>query len=314
MDSRTVRVAVVALLAVAALSAAAATLDDTRTTGGGIGPSSSQDAGVADDGDDSVIPRDDSGRVSPPSGAIVSDCEENAFLRSPQFVVAALLVVAVALIVITWRQNLLVAFAVLTAVGTPLFLVYMFLSTCPGNPNRAEELGLAENTSINMSAPGGGGAPGSDAAGNVVQAPTVFLAVLGLLLLVGVAVVLRDTGDEAVEPGEATDEDGQDPAAVAAIGRVAGETADRIDGSETLDNEVYRAWREMVDHLQVDRPDATTPGEFADAAVEAGMARDDVERLTGLFEAVRYGGAEPTGEREQAAVETLRRIEREYAE
>ncbi|MEF8831827.1 MAG: DUF4129 domain-containing protein [Halobacteriales archaeon] len=314
MDSRTVRVAVIALVAVAALSAAAATLDDTRTMGGGVGPSSSQDAGVADDDGDSVVPRDDRGRVSPPSGGIVSDCEENAFLRSPEFVAAALLVVAVALAVLTWRRNLLVAFAVLTAVGTPLFLVYLFISACPGDPNRVEQLGLAENASINMSAPGGGGAPGSDAAGNVVQAPTVVLAVLGLILLVAVAVVLRDTDDEPVDPREATDEDGPESATVAAIGRVAGETADRIDASESLDNEVYRAWREMVGHLQVDRPDATTPGEFADAAVAAGMARGDVEQLTDLFEAVRYGGVEPTDERERAAVETLRRIEREYAE
>ena len=48
-------------------------------------------------------------------------------------------------------------------------------------------------------------------------------------------------------------------------------------------------------------------------AVEAGMAREDVDRLTSLFEEVRYGGESPTEEREEQALEALRRIEDEYA-
>ncbi len=61
-------------------------------------------------------------------------------------------------------------------------------------------------------------------------------------------------------------------------------------------------------------PDAATPTEFAAAAVDAGMAREDVEALTEVFEAVRYGAAEPTAAREREAVEALRRIERAYAD
>jgi hypothetical protein len=44
------------------------------------------------------------------------------------------------------------------------------------------------------------------------------------------------------------------------------------------------------------------------------MDRADVERLTRLFADVRYGGADPTAEREAAAVETLRSIEAAYGD
>jgi len=43
------------------------------------------------------------------------------------------------------------------------------------------------------------------------------------------------------------------------------------------------------------------------------MDREDVDHLTGLFAEVRYGGADPTSDRERAAVETLRRVEATYA-
>jgi len=77
---------------------------------------------------------------------------------------------------------------------------------------------------------------------------------------------------------------------------------------------VYRAWAEMTAELEVDRPESSTPGEFATVAVDAGMAPEDVDRLTELFEEVRYGGHAPTDDREQAAVETLRRIESRYSD
>ncbi|MFT4891934.1 MAG: hypothetical protein ACI9YT_002871, partial [Halobacteriales archaeon] len=61
-------------------------------------------------------------------------------------------------------------------------------------------------------------------------------------------------------------------------------------------------------------PQSSTPGEFATEAIDAGMAPEDVNRLTELFEAVRYGGREPTEKRERTAIETLRRIEDQYAD
>ena len=89
---------------------------------------------------------------------------------------------------------------------------------------------------------------------------------------------------------------------------------DRIDAGGSVDpgNEVYRAWREMTASLDVESPETTTPREFQRAAVEAGMAREDVSVLTSLFESVRYSGLDPTEETERRAVETLRRIEASY--
>jgi len=98
-----------------------------------------------------------------------------------------------------------------------------------------------------------------------------------------------------------------------AVGEAAGDAADRIEAEATVDNEVYRAWREMVRHLQVSQPETTTPEEFEVAAVAAGMAGEDVAELTRLFAEVRYGERDPDG-REERAVAALRRIEATYAE
>lgn len=95
---------------------------------------------------------------------------------------------------------------------------------------------------------------------------------------------------------------------LAGVADAAGAAADRLDGAATVDNEVYRAWREMTEHLQVDRPAASTPREFEAAAIEAGLAPDDVSDLTRVFEAVRYGGADPDVHAADAEA-ALRRIE-----
>ncbi|MFD1597698.1 DUF4129 domain-containing protein [Halobellus rarus] len=76
---------------------------------------------------------------------------------------------------------------------------------------------------------------------------------------------------------------------------------------------MYRAWVEMTAHLDLDRPQSSTPGEFAAAAVDAGMDPDDVDELTRLFEAVRYGDERVTDARADRAVAALRRIESAYA-
>ncbi|MFT4958108.1 MAG: hypothetical protein ACI9PP_002168, partial [Halobacteriales archaeon] len=94
----------------------------------------------------------------------------------------------------------------------------------------------------------------------------------------------------------------------------AGRAADRLETGDEFENDVYRAWAEMTTELEVEHPSSSTPSEFAMAAVDAGMDRNDVDRLTELFEEVRYGGFDPTPEREGEAIETLRRIETEYAE
>lgn len=112
--------------------------------------------------------------------------------------------------------------------------------------------------------------------------------------------------------GARAEEEEEAETPLADVGAAAGRAADRIEGDADPTNEVYRAWRAMVRHLDVENPDATTAAEFADAAVAAGMDPDDVATLTDLFDDVRYGGYDPAA-RADRAVAALRRIERAYA-
>lgn len=133
---------------------------------------------------------------------------------------------------------------------------------------------------------------------------------LALVMAVGVVFYASSSVDESVdpEPDASAESDGA-PAVAAAAGRA----ADHIDDHEgDLSNAVYEAWREMTTTLDVADPATSTPGEFAEAAVAAGMDGGRVAELTDLFEVVRYGGEEPTAEHERRAVETLRAIEAEY--
>lgn len=139
-----------------------------------------------------------------------------------------------------------------------------------------------------------------------VLAGVVLVVVVGALVYLSVVSGDRgslDVGDPA--PTDAADLDG--------VGKAAGDAADRIERQADVSNAVYRAWREMVRHLHVPNPDATTPDEFETRAIEAGMNPRDVSELTRLFEDVRYGEYTPA-DRESRAVDALRRIEDAYAD
>lgn len=74
-------------------------------------------------------------------------------------------------------------------------------------------------------------------------------------------------------------------------------------------NDVHKAWLMIVQRANVERPWTRTPAECARAAVDAGMDAEAVERLTTLFEEVRYGGAPVTDERRQQAREWFERLD-----
>lgn len=183
--------------------------------------------------------------------------------------------------------------------GIPMTLLYGVVTQCP-------EAGGSSGSVVMQAlrdAPVGGGLQSS-------PVPPVVLAGVFLVALVGaVAALVSATGSETVEPPE--DEEEEDPE-LSEFASAAGAAADRIEAAQaSVDNAVYRAWREMTDLLSIDDPETSTAGEFADAAVDAGMAREDVEQLTTLFEEVRYGGMDPEP-REELALETLRTIEETY--
>lgn len=144
--------------------------------------------------------------------------------------------------------------------------------------------------------------------------PVATVALLGLLVLAALGGfyywLRREDGDG---PTETIDLDESDEQAEAQIGETAGEAADRIEESDReFENEIYTAWTEMVDVVDLRDPETSTPKEFASAAIDAGLDRHHVEALRTVFEEVRYGERTVTPVREQQAVEALREIERVY--
>jgi hypothetical protein len=155
-----------------------------------------------------------------------------------------------------------------------------------------------------------GGPPGDGGSSDPSSLPLGLLAVLGVALAGVALVAVRARGRRGDEGSDDTVGRNDDRRA-AAVGRAAGRAADRLESGGA--NEVYRAWREMTALLDVEAPETSTPGEFADAAVDAGLEGEAVRELTRLFEDVRYGDA-PAAASEDRAVAVFRRIEAQYAE
>jgi hypothetical protein len=203
--------------------------------------------------------------------------------------------------------------AVVAAIPIAMFLALAAAACVTRRSDAAEDLGLL----------GGEASSGGAGIGGAVASLTVpqLAASLLLLALVGAGVLAvlvgrRDPGEDDEEDWTVPDRDVDREADydLTGVGAAAGAAADRLEADADLSNEVFRAWREMTRHLRVERPESSTPAEFAAAAREAGMDPDDVGELTELFDEVRYGGRDPTDERIRRAREALRRIERTYAE
>lgn len=305
---------VLALVCVVALSVVAASVVDPADGGGGSSisdPDGGNDRDAGQNGSSGREPLTDPGEFSVSFGLCIP------FLLSGEFF---LIVVGVGLVlwsVLAYRDDGFAASAAVVAVGFPGFFVWMLLTSC------AEQSGptSADLFPSEPAAPSTGGNASVGIAndpGLVITQPSVFLLLLVATLVVGLLgyVMLSSTDEDAdAEPPEhEAAGDAEAGARVAAIGNVAGQFADRLEHDASTENEVFRAWVEMTRHLPVDHPRTSTPSEFADAAVAAGVAREDVVELTELFEEVRYGGEPVTADRERRAVEALRHIEAEYGD
>lgn len=306
VDASTGRKIALALLAVAALAAAAATIDTTVTGGsGGFGGSTGAPAA------NGSAPMFD-----PPqgSGSFAGDPICVPTLAEPPVVVGIAALLAMGHYAVYRRTGTSTSVVVTAvAVGFPVVGLWGLLTACQRDLSFSfPDLDFGGGIPI-----GGAGGLGTGAAGDgSVATPTVLFGMLLVVALAGAValLVLSTTGDEDREAEDATDPPSERPDAdVQGVGEAAGTAADRIEADADVGNEVYRAWIEMTTHLDVSRPESSTPGEFAAAAVDAGMDPDDVSELTRLFEAVRYGDERVTDERASRAVAALRRIESAYA-
>lgn len=312
MNRDRLRPVIVALLAVVAIAVAGATLDSAVAPGSpdrdpGLGGEVAENEPWTpfDLADSTETGGSEGGRVHSMMGLCFG------FLQRPIVVLGALALVGVASIPVYRRAGglgVLSVFLVVLPFGT---LVYAFLTQCDPRPTGRSLpalpfLGNQTNvTAGNATGTGGSGVPGTDP-------PIVLLLVVALVVVALVVVLVRTTGDHDPPSEEVEDRTEDDEVVLADVGHAAGDAADRIESGPSFENEVYRAWREMTSHLDVAHPRTSTPGEFARAATEAGMEPAHVAALTDLFREVRYGGAEPTAEREERAIDALRRIEAEY--
>lgn len=314
MQRDTAVAVVLALLALLAIGAAGATLENPADAdaGSGLGAGSGSSIGSGDGGGAQNGSSTSGGAMQWP-GEISGACIQILQTLPARLLLAGL--VAAVSGYVWWRTGSL-GFGALTAVlyGPLVYVVWFALAGCQTLSEATPQSQRPANRSQTPTGEAGGGSLGA-AAETATSQPSVLLAVVLAVLIVAAVILLYvASADDVVdaveedpvpEPHEEVD--------VAAVGRVAGEAAERIEGEEAFGNEVYRAWAEMTEHLAVEHPESSTPAEFAAAAVDAGMAPEDVRELTDLFEEVRYGDREVTAERERRAVDALRRIEESYA-
>jgi len=311
------RAVLLAVLCLAVLTLAASTLDTVETGGSGIGDDPGGDDGGGptppDVGDE---PRQPQGTTQPPDGGDdeVRLCEPA--VKEPPVIIAVVAAAVLWFLALTYFRDEFVAIAGTLIVFGPITLLMLVLAQCDlQQPDDGSNVSLGNGTGNGTGAPSGGG---GESAVPEPSLPIVALAALAAVVaLVVIAYYL--TGDDAAAEEESTEAEAEEEPAVdaedvAEVGRLAGEAADRIEDAGDFENQVFRAWREMTRPLNVDHPRSSTPAEFAAAARAAGMDGGDVDRLTELFDEVRYGGREATPEREEEAVSLLRSIEAQYAD
>ncbi|WP_415380132.1 DUF4129 domain-containing protein [Halosimplex sp. TS25] len=298
MDGDTAQRIVVAVTGTLAVALSAATLSSTVSSSGSDGP------GVAGSGSGSG--------TGGPGVGLVGELGSGGgvFPVIPYFrevVLALLFVTLVAVLwyaIRNWRDTLRFVAAVAVLVVASIAFLTLLPPWLLGGSQPVVEVVIP---------PASGGGGGDAGATTPVPPLLVVLVLAGVGLFAGAVVATRRRSESTTAEPE-PDEPADDSTDAEVIAQAAGRAADRIESADSaaaVDNEIYRAWREMTTRVDVTDPETTTPGEFADVAVGAGLAREDVRELTTLFEEVRYGSHEPTDEDERRSAALLRRIEGE---
>lgn len=327
LSTGSVRVVAVGLVAIAAIASGAAAI----SAGVDAAPSAPSDDAAADIGTpvgDSGLPPD--GPADPDDPRTPGDPEPPRDPIDPQTCIQPLaswyggvIYFGAFLAVVGWmtrRYSLGASFFGLYALAPPTLVTYVLATDCPttGGP------GLGDD-------PTPSGPNGPEFTDPVVTfaavPPEAVLGAVGLVLVGTAAVLIRASGDQTVSEVDQTAaaSDEGDLLTARDLALAAGRAADRLEAQDAaVENEVYRAWWDLTSRLSVAEPDTATPGEFADAAVAAGLDERDVAELTRLFEEVRYGerdagappGVDPSTEgsdeaatREERAISVFRSIE-----
>ncbi len=297
---------VVGLACVLAVAAAAATLAAPAPTDQAPGGGSLQDDGPADEqgegGESNADPIGSPGQLDFDIGACVP------WLYSTSFWLVVGGVTVAGWLYARHKQDALAATAYVSVLALPFTFVWLLLSKCGTDEETPQSIVPSDVVATPEGADATFGVLGE--AGQFAS-PTWVVVVVAAVGVGAVALALaRDTQD-ADDPDEPVPEpvDAPDEHDVGELRETAGRAADRIERSAGIDNEIYRAWVEMTEHLDVDHPESSTPGEFRRAAVDAGVEPATVGELTDLFERVRYGDEPPTEATEARAVDALRRME-----
>lgn len=220
-------------------------------------------------------------------------------------VTAVLLVLGLIAIIRHWRDYLPTAVAFMLIIGAVMLLLALVMQRL----ERGEDIGLSLRGDTSTIGFGNGAAISN---GGELMIAVIIAATIASILLVG-AVMMgsgRSSSDIPRENQSQAQPTNSDSAAE--IGRIAGEVANRFDSESSMENDIFRAWKQMSDLVSRGAPTSKTAGEFATAAIEGGMDPGDVSALTRMFEDVRYGTMPVTPEREHTAIQIFRRIERKY--
>ena len=314
LDRASLRVVVIGVVAMAAIAVGAATVASVVDAGAAVEPGGDPGGGEPEpqpdpsepSNPDEKRPPDDPRTPGDPGDPLELDrCVKP--LTTWWGGLAYFGLFAAAVVTIKRRYSFGAAFLGLYALAPPALLSYFLSTDCPTVNGPGTGPGTLNTTVL----PGPGGDP------LITNLPAeAVLGVFGVVLVGTAAALYRASGGDTISDIDERDPeaDDADPFTPRDLAAAAGRAADRLEAHNAdVDNEVYRAWWEMTSMLDVADPDTATPGEFADAAVDAGMGPDDVAELTRLFEEVRYGRRDPDS-REKVALSVFRSIEHAYGE
>ncbi|THE63346.1 DUF4129 domain-containing protein [Salinadaptatus halalkaliphilus] len=241
--------------------------------------------------------------VQPPPQEPTGGIQLPAFLEYLGYVLLSVLAIALVWYLLAHRRRAVKLIAVCLLATVLVAAIVEFL------PPIADTQPLSPGPEGILGEGGSSGSDGTETTPISVSPLLIGLALIAAIFVGGVLFTRGRDGASAIDDDPDSPESVTTDSDVAAVATAAGNAADRLEDGTDVDNEVYRAWREMTALLSVDRPASTTPREFADAAVAAGLDHDDVEALTRLFEDARYGDLETTPEMERRASAVFRRIE-----